>query len=324
MPYRFDPELAPWVTLLMEPDLSRPEQARAEMAATAARRAELPGEHRQVREVAVADLPVPAGNGGADVLVRVFTPEPAGREDRGAVVFLHSGGFVVGSVDVADGWTRTMAAELDTVVISVDYRLAPEHPYPAALEDAWTALEWTVKRVDELGIDPTRIAVAGESAGAALATALAMLAQDRGGPAICFQSLATPALDDRLTTQSMQQFVDTPMWNRPNAELSWKTYLRGVAEPGSPGVPELAAPSRRADLRGLPPAFVSIAEFDPVRDEGLDYALRLMRAGVPTELHLYPGTFHGSRSVEHAGVSQRMTADLLSTLGRALAPPPVG
>jgi acetyl esterase len=322
LPYRFDPELAPWVALVAELDLSRPEHARAELAAAAARRAERPGGHRPAREVAVEDVLVPAGTGGADVPVRVYTPEPAGRGDRGGVVFLHSGGFVVGSVAVADSWTRTMAAELDAVVVSVDYRLAPEHPYPAALEDGWTALEWTVKQVDELGIDPTRVAVAGESAGAALATALAMLALDRGGPAICFQSLANPALDDRLATQSMQQFVDTPMWNRPNAELSWRAYLRGVAEPGSQDVPDLAAPARRADLRGLPPAFVSVAEFDPLRDEGVDHAMRLVRAGVPTELHLYPGTFHGSRSVEHADVSQRMTADLLGTLGRALAPPP--
>lgn len=323
MPYRFDPELAPWVALVAELDLSRPEQARAELAATAARRAEQPGGCRQVRELAVTDALVPADRGGTDVPVRVYTPEPAGRGDRGAVLFLHSGGFVVGSVAVADAWTRAMAVELDAVVVSVDYRLAPEHPYPAALEDAWTALEWTVKQVDQLGIDPMRIAVAGESAGAGLATALAMLARDWGGPAICFQSLAIPALDDRMSTRSMQQFVDTPMWNRPNAELSWKAYLRGVAEPGSPDVPDLAAPARRADLRGLPPAFVSVAEFDPLRDEGLDYALRLVRAGVPTEVHLYPGTFHGSRSVEHTGVSKRMTADLLSTLGRALAPPPV-
>lgn len=323
MPYRFDPELAPWVALVTELDLSRPEQARAEIAATAARRAEQPRTYRSVRELAVTDVLVPAGTGDADVPVRVYTPEPAGRGHRGAVLFLHSGGFVVGSVAVADAWTRTMAAELDAVVVSVDYRLAPEHPYPAALEDAWTVLEWTVKQADQLGIDLMRVAVAGESAGAGLATALAMLARDRGGPAICFQSLAIPALDDRMSTPSMQQFVDTPMWNRPNAELSWKAYLRGVAEPGSPDVPDLAAPARCADLGGLSPAFVSLAEFDPLRDEGLDYALRLVRAGVPTEVHLYPGTFHGSRSVDHAGVSQRMTADLLSTLGRALAPPTV-
>jgi acetyl esterase len=323
LPYRFDPELAPWVALVTELDLTRPEQARTELAAAAALRAEQAGGQRPVDHVAVTDVLVPAQPGGADVPVRVYRPEPASRGDRGAVLFLHSGGFVVGSVAVADGWTRTMAAELDAVVVSVDYRLAPEHPYPAALEDAWTALEWMGKQVDELGIDPARIAVAGESAGAGLATALAMLVQDRGGPTICFQSLAIPALDDRLATPSMQQFVDTPMWNRPNAELSWRAYLRGVAAPGSPDVPDLAAPARRPDLRGLPPAFVSVAEFDPLRDEGVDYAMRLVRAGVPTELHLYPGTFHGSRSVEHAGVSQRMTLDLLGTLGRALAPPPL-
>lgn len=313
--YRFDPELAPWVAMISDLDLTRPAVARAEMEAAAARRAELP-----LPAARVSDHLVPAGLSRADVPVRVCTPVGPSSTLRPGVLFLHSGGFVLGSTTVADAWTRQLAAELDAVVVSVGYRLAPEHPYPAALEDSYAALEWMAKQAGEFGVDSDRIAVAGESAGAALATALTMLVRDRGGPAICFQSLATPAVDDRLDSPSMRQFVDTPMWNRPNAEISWRAYLGPDIVMGTSEVPVLAAPARVQDLRGLPPAFVSTAEFDPLRDEGIAYAQRLTQAGVPTELHLYPGTFHGSRSIEHAAVSRRMTDDILGALRRALSP----
>jgi acetyl esterase len=314
--YRFDPELAPWVAMISNLDLTRPAAARAEMETAAAARAELP-----LPAARVSDHVVPAGAGGAEVAVRVYAPVAQSGAPRPGILFLHSGGFVLGSVTVADSWTRRLAVELDAVVVSVGYRLAPEHPYPAALEDSYSALEWMAKQVSEFGIDGDRIAVAGESAGAALATALTMLVRDRGGPAICFQSLAIPAVDDRLDSPSMRQFVDTPMWNRPNAEISWRAYLGPDVVPGTPEVPALAAPARVQDLRGLPPAFVSASEFDPLRDEGIAYAQRLTQAGVPTELHLYPGTFHGSRSIEHAAVSRRMTDDILGALRRALSAP---
>ena len=166
----------------------------------------------------------------------------------------------------------------------------------------------------DLGIDPARVGVGGDSAGGGLAASVALLARARGGPALRFQYLGIPELDDRLETVSMRAFVDTPLWNRPAAELSWKYYLSG--ESTLDGVH--AAPARAADLSGLPPAFISTCEFDPLRDEGLDYAQRLLQAGVSVELHHYPGTFHGSGFVTDAAVTKRMIADMISAIRRAL------
>ena len=151
---------------------------------------------------------------------------------------------------------------------------------------------WLHDQADALGVDPTRVAVNGGSAGGGLAAGLALLARDRGGPAICFQYLGIPELDDRLDTPSMQQFHDTPMWSRPQAEQSWEWYL-GDAH-GTDDVSPYAAPARATDLAGLPPAYMSTMEFDPLRDEGIIYALKLLAAGVSVELHSFPGTFHGS------------------------------
>jgi acetyl esterase/lipase len=202
----------------------------------------------------------------------------------------------------------------DAVVVSVEYRLAPEHPFPAGLEDCYAALVWLAAEARALGVDPARIAVMGQSAGGGLAAGLALLARDRGGPRLCCQLLGIPELDHRLETASMREFVDTPLWNRPNAIMSWRHYL---GEP--PGeVSPYASPAIAKDLRGLPPAYVSTMEFDPLRDEGIEYALRLLQAGVPVELHQYPGTFHGSGLVAGAAVSRRAQAEWLDALARGL------
>jgi acetyl esterase/lipase len=199
------------------------------------------------------------------------------------------------------------------VVVSVDYRLAPENPYPAGLEDCYAALQWTAAKASELGVDPARIAIGGSSAGGGLTAALALLARDRGGPAVKFQFLDIPELDDRLDTPSMTRFVDTPIWNQPNAVRSWRYYLGG--QPAD----QYAAPARAEDLTGLPPAYVAVCEFDPLRDEGLTYAHRLIQAGVPTELHHFPGTFHGSSMVQTAAVSKRMAAEGIDAIRRGLS-----
>ena len=155
----------------------------------------------------------------------------------------------------------------------------------------------------------------GSSAGGGLAAAVALLARDRGGPKLCFQLLGMPELDDRLETASMQAFDDTPLWNRPNAEISWRYYLGGTPADAAP----YAAPARVKDLAGLPPAYVSTMEFDPLRDEGIHYALRLLEHGVSVELHQYPGTFHGSNLVTSAQVSKRSSAEMYDALRRALS-----
>jgi acetyl esterase/lipase len=195
--------------------------------------------------------------------------------------------------------------------------LAPEHRYPCALEDSYAALSWFVDHAESLGVDPARIAVHGSSAGGGLCAALALLARDRGGPAIAFQYLGIPQIDDRMQTASMAAFTDTPMLNSSSAASSWHAYL-GVGVPGSSEVPVYAAPARAIDLSALPPAYVSVMEFDPFRDEGLAYALALQSARNQVELHMFPGTFHGSAMVGHAAISQRELAEEIVVLRRAL------
>lgn len=186
------------------------------------------------------------------------------------------------------------------------------------MEDCYTALQWLHNNCTGLGVDPVRVGLFGLSAGGGLAAATALLARDRLGPTICFQYLGIPELDDRLATPSISQFVDTPMWNRPSAELSWDYYLGTQFRRGSDNVPYHAAPARTQDLSRLPPAYISTMEFDPLRDEGVQYALRLMQAGVPTELHSFPGTFHGSSMSQSAQISQRESGEMIAVLGRAL------
>jgi acetyl esterase/lipase len=201
-------------------------------------------------------------------------------------------------------------------VVSVEYRLAPEHPYPAALHDCYAALSFLHAEAAALGVDTDRVALMGASAGGGLAAATAMLARDLGGPPVCFQMLQIPELDDRLETASMRAFVDSPVWNRPLAEQSWEAYLGPLH--GTADVPAHAAPARAEDLSGLPPAYVSTAEHDPLRDEGILYALRLLQAGVSVELHQFPGTFHGSALVTSAAVSRRAQGEVAAVLRRVL------
>jgi acetyl esterase/lipase len=268
-------------------------------------------------DVVKADYLVPGPSGAPDVPVRVYTPKAPARAPRGCVLEIHGGGFMMGNVAMMDPWCQKLAAELDAVVASVEYRLAPEHPFPAGVEDCYAALCWTARGAARLGVDASRIAIAGQSAGGGIAAGTALMARDRGFPALCFQLLEIPELDDRLDTPSMLAFQDTPLWNRPNAVWSWKHYL-GPKHQGE--VSPYAAPSRAKDLSGLPPAYVSTMEFDPLRDEGILYALRMLQAGVPVELHSYPGTFHGSGLVPSAAVSQRGAREVTDALRRALTP----
>jgi acetyl esterase/lipase len=267
-------------------------------------------------DVAKEDRRVPGPAGAPELPVRIYRRKGGASGARGCVFEIHGGGFVMGSIEMMDPWCQRVAAELDAIVVSVEYRLAPEHPFPAGVEDCYAALSWTARNAGELGIDPARIALSGQSAGGGLAAATALMARDRGFPALCYQLLEIPELDDRLDTPSMLAFQDTPLWNRPNAVWSWKHYL-GPAHRGEP--PSYAAPARAKDLAGLPPAYVSTMEFDPLRDEGILYALRLMQAGVQVELHSYPGTFHGSGLLPNAAVSKRAAHEAIEALRRALA-----
>ncbi|MDT0318678.1 alpha/beta hydrolase [Streptomyces millisiae] len=310
MPYAFDPELAAALVMMSAVDVSDLAAARA------AQRAQL------AAAVAAADATgvTVTELRGPGVPLRLYRPAAAGSEPLPAVYRIHGGGFTMGHPDVDHEINLRLCRALPCAVVSPDYRLAPEHPYPAGLDDCYAGLCWLAEHAPELGVRPEALAVAGDSAGACLATGVTLLVRDLGGPELRLQYLDSPALDDRLATPSALRFTDTPIWNRPNALRSWAAYL-GEGVPGSPDVPVTAAPARAtaADLAGLPPAHVTVMEIDPLRDEGIDYARALLGAGVTTELHLYPGTFHGSALVRHSAVARRMAAEEVAVLGRALA-----
>jgi acetyl esterase/lipase len=307
--YAYDPELAPIVEML-------PPGGIDDLAAARSMLAGLVGplnEGVDTTGVDVHDVEIP-GDGGP-ITVRVYAPAgPAPAGGRPALLDIHGGGFVLGSIDMEHAFATRIARELGAVVATPEYRLAPEHPFPAGVEDCYRTLAWMAADSDDLGIDRARLGVGGQSAGGGLAAAVSLLARDRGGPDLCFQFLGIPELDHRLETTSMRTFVDTPMWHRPNAELSWRHYLG----PDAGAVSPYASPAIADDLRGLPPAYVTAMEFDPLRDEGILYALRLMEAGVSVELHCYPGTFHGSALVTSAAVSRRAGDELLGVLRRGL------
>jgi acetyl esterase/lipase len=318
MRHRFDPELAAALAMVPPVDIGDLAVARAEQAAQLATEAERTRHLADEWGVRVEEVKAPGMDGAPPVPLRIYRPE-----DRPgplpALLSIHGGGFVIGSPDVDHTSNLRFCREIGAAVVAVDYRLAPEHRYPAALDDCLAGLLHLAANADAWGVRPDRIAVWGDSAGAGLATALAMLVRDRGGPALCFQHLHSPALDDRLATPSARAYLDTPVWNRRNALLSWEAYL-GPEAAGGPGVPATAAPARadRSRLTGLPPAYVAVMEFDPLRDEGIAYADALTAAGVPTELRLFRGTFHGAAMVEHAGVVREMTAEAVGVLRRAL------
>ena len=211
------------------------------------------------------------------------TPAPA-------VIYCHAGAFVLGNLDTDHRQCVELARRGQCTVVSVDYRLAPEHPYPAALDDAVAVLKWAATNATELGIDPGRLAVAGNSAGAALTACLAQRAAHGAVPPITFQLLHQPVLDDR-PTPSKAQFVTTPGFDGPATEQMWRYYL------GDQRGGDDAVPGRRRELSGLAGAFISCSQLDPLRDEALDYASRLLRAGVATELHVIPATCHGFDSL---------------------------
>ncbi|MEV6206937.1 alpha/beta hydrolase [Kitasatospora sp. NPDC051914] len=296
-----DPEPEAFVPLFPRSDLTDPLAARKSFAGLAAA---VPAPDTSGLEV--EDRTVP---GDPDVPVRIYRPHRA----QGAVVWLHGGGFVMGGLDTEHPWAARIAQASGAVVVSVGYRLAPEHPYPAALDDACAVLAWTADNAAGLGVDPQRIAVGGHSAGAALTAAVALRTRDEQGPAIRFQLLNQAGLDDRQETWSQRNFTDTPWMTRDKVTASWGHYL------GSRPATPYAAPARAADLSGLPPAYIATAEFDPNRDEALGYGLRLLQSGVQVELHQWPGTFHGSQAILSAEISQRQNAELGAVLRRALA-----
>jgi acetyl esterase/lipase len=313
MSYQYDPEFTDLIASIPATDMSDPVAARENMQHIIAKlNADV-----STDGLTISDMTINT-NGARDIPARLYQPQSGHR--GGALLFIHGGGFVVGNLETEHASVISIARNLGITVLSVDYRLAPEHPFPEGLEDCYDSLCWLVQQSDAYGFSKDKVGVFGQSAGGGLAAATALLCKQRGGPHLCFQFLGMPELDDRLLTYSMQQFTDTPLWNRPNAELSWAYYLGDSFKPGAEDVPILAAPARASavELEGLPPAYITAMEFDPLRDEDLRYAMQLLEAGVPCEVHCFPGTFHGSSLFAHAAISQRMQKELLTVLERGL------
>jgi acetyl esterase/lipase len=307
---RISPELREIVDLFPDGliDISNIERTREtvrlRLAASPVRTDAFPG-------VAIRDETV-AGLGSRPPLrIRLYLPE--GRPTpSGALLFIHGGGYVMGELSQFDVHCSEVAQGAGCLVASIDYRLAPENPYPEPLEDCYAGLAYLAAASRRLGIDPGRVAVGGASAGGGLAAGLTLLARDRGGPPIAFQVLEAPMLDHRGITHSSHNVDHPKVWNRTANELAWRAYL-GEAADGP--VSEYASPALAADLAGLPPAYLSVSALELFLDEVIDYARRLMEAAVAVELHVYPNGFHGSAwAVPNASLSQRWRVDSINAL----------
>ncbi|BBZ15763.1 alpha/beta hydrolase [Mycolicibacterium gadium] len=234
--------------------------------------------------VAVDDCAAPAPTG--PVPLRIY--RPTADANAPVLVYLHGGGMVMGSNHSFEPLARTLAAQSNATVVSVDYRLAPEFPAPAQFDDAFRATEWVAEHAQQIGADVTRLAVVGDSAGGSLAAAVALASRDRGGPAICCQVLLYPGLDRDMAVESISTLPDAPMLSHDDI-----VYMHELADAGGAPHDQFRVPAYATDLSGLPPAIVVTAECDPIRDWGERYASRLRDAGVQTTLTRYPGAYHG-------------------------------
>jgi acetyl esterase/lipase len=268
-------------------------------------------------DVVIEDVHIPGPPGRSAPLRLKTYRKRGGGKARPALVHLHGGGFVIGAPDTMAPLCAEWARRLDIVVVAPAYRLAPETSFPGNIDDAYAALAWAFQSAAALGIDTARIGVAGESAGGGLAACLALLARDRGEYRLCYQHLIFPMLDDRTAVRAdLSPYFGEFMWTQAANHFGWRALLG--QEPGAPDVSPYAAAARAASLAGLPPTFIATGALDLFTEENLDYARRLMAAGVPAELHVYPGAPHGFMQMTSARVTRNYARDAFAALGLGL------
>jgi acetyl esterase/lipase len=272
---------------------------------------------RREGAVELEERQIPGPKGGPDLPVLILRPARGRGRALPGVYHTHGGGMVMGTnrtgVDEMALWVDQVGA----VAVSVEYRLAPEHPHPAPVQDCYAGLVWTAEHAEELGIDPARLIIAGASAGGGLAAGTALMARDRGGPALTHQILMCPMLDDRCITPSSQELDGEGVWDRTDNRTGWTALLGDAC--GGPDVSPYAAPARAQDLTGLPATFIDVGSVETFRDEDIDYAARLSRAGISVEFHLWPGGFHGfDMFAPQTALAQASRATRLGYVRRAL------
>jgi acetyl esterase/lipase len=260
------------------------------------------------------------GPDGNALPLHIYLPAASLARPFGCIYHVHGGGYIGGSPAQNEFLLRPLAEELGCAIVSVDYRLAPENSHPAPIEDCYAGLAWTFSNAEQLGIDPARIGLMGESAGGGLAAALALLVRDRALARLAFQVLTYPMIDDRTCTADPHPFAGEYIWTPHNNRFGWAALLG--QEPGGEGTSPYAAASRAEDLSLLPPTFLSSGALDLFVEENIEYARRLIRAGVATELHVYPGAFHGFDILPLAAVSRQAIADRKAALRRFLSGTP--
>jgi len=267
-------------------------------------------------DIATGEIHAPSAFGAPPIRVLTYRPNNADAP-LPVILHIHGGGFVMGTPEMKDVENRVFASELKCAIYSVDYRLAPEAPHPAPLEDIYSVFVWLCAHSAKLGLNPARIGIKGESGGGGLAAGAVLYARDRAGPKFAFQHLIYPMIDDRSAVRKdFHPHVGKFVWTQENNYFGWRSLLG--QEPGSATVSPYAAAARAADLSGLPPTYISVGGLDLFLEENLIYAERLSRAGVPVEFHIYPGAYHGFYRAMTARVTRQAEHDTREALRRFL------
>ena len=265
-----------------------------------------------IENIVIEDRNIAGPDALLELVVRIYKPTDVSGNLPG-ILFIHGGGMIMGSIETEDLKAAMLCETIQSIVVSVEYRLAPENPHPAPVQDCYKALVWMSKNATELGFDTDRLAIVGGSAGGGLAIATALMARDQEFPKIIFQMANYPMIDDRNETPSSKEIIDVGIWDRKANIEAWDWYL------GGKNADEYAAPARAKDLSGLPPTFIDVGELDLFRDEDIEFAKRLLQAGVTTELHVYPGAYHASESfAPEAELSKQIWTKRIEALKRAL------